>query len=357
MDGGCRGQRRHHVTVAAGGCERPTAVPRSLPMQIVMDRSRRRRMVVSVGGRGDRHLLQLNMTNSLDLEHLRTLVAIAECGGFSKAAAVRHISQPALSQHVRLLERGLKRKLFEKDGRIMRFTPDGERVLAEARQILDVHDQLAAPPRGRPRAHRSSSAPPSTPPSRCSPRCCARCATRSPDCTTRFEIGRSTQLADAVGKGSVDLAFVLDPRGQGRARGRAAAAALVRRARLDPADRTAGPGRWSPSRSRAPCASGPWRRSAADGHRVDVTAQSTTLEGVLAGVRAGLGVALLPSTGGRPRGLVGRDDLPDVGATALKLRRPPRPRPRGRGDRAGRGRAVLRSTRTSSWSARAPRSV
>lgn len=71
-----------------------------------------------------------HMTNSLDLEHLRTLIAIAECGGFSKAAAVRHISQPALSQHVRLLERGLKRKLFERDGRNMRFTHEGERVLA-----------------------------------------------------------------------------------------------------------------------------------------------------------------------------------------------------------------------------------
>src|SRR3954452_4949785 len=82
-----------------------------------------------------------HMTNSLDLEHLRTLVAIAECGGFSKAAAVRHISQPALSQHVRLLERGLKRKLFEKDGRGMKFTPAGEQVLAEARHILGVHDE------------------------------------------------------------------------------------------------------------------------------------------------------------------------------------------------------------------------
>jgi DNA-binding transcriptional LysR family regulator len=59
---------------------------------------------------------------------------------FSTAAAVRHISQPALSQHVRLLERGLKRKLFERDGRTMRFTHEGERVLAEARRIIEVHD-------------------------------------------------------------------------------------------------------------------------------------------------------------------------------------------------------------------------
>jgi DNA-binding transcriptional LysR family regulator len=84
------------------------------------------------------------MASSLDLDHLRTLVAISECGGFSKAAAVLHISQPALSQHIRLLERGLKRKLFVKEGRGMRFTVDGELVLAEARQILGVHDQALA---------------------------------------------------------------------------------------------------------------------------------------------------------------------------------------------------------------------
>lgn len=52
-------------------------------------------------------LLPSFMTNSLDLEHLRNLVAIKECGGFSKAAAVRHISQPALSRHVRAEREGV----------------------------------------------------------------------------------------------------------------------------------------------------------------------------------------------------------------------------------------------------------
>src|SRR5215210_1362224 len=93
------------------------------------------------------------MTNSLDLEHLRTLVAIADCGGFSKAAAVRHISQPALSHHVRQLEKGLKRKLFEKVGRNMRLTPEGETVLSEARKIIEVHDESML----RLRVHRKDS--------------------------------------------------------------------------------------------------------------------------------------------------------------------------------------------------------
>ncbi|MFT4009509.1 MAG: LysR family transcriptional regulator [Nocardioidaceae bacterium] len=50
------------------------------------------------------------MTNSLNLGHLRTIAAIAECGGFGKAAAVLHVSQPALSQHIRLSEPSLERK-------------------------------------------------------------------------------------------------------------------------------------------------------------------------------------------------------------------------------------------------------
>ncbi len=52
---------------------------------------------------------------------------------------------------------------------------------------------------------------------------------------------------------------------------------------------------------------------------MEVTAQSTTLEGVLAGVRAGLGVALLPSAGGRPPGLAVCGDLPEAGTTHLRM--------------------------------------
>src|SRR3954464_10237552 len=154
------------------------------------------------------------MTNSLDPDNLRTLVAIAECGGFSKAAAVRHISQPALSQHVRLLERGLKRKLFERTGRTMRLTADGEQVLAEARRIIDVHDSSLhrlEVTSGRSivvgsTEHAAQEA---------LPEMLRTLRDSFPDCPARLGIGRSTQLADGVGKGTVDLAFVLDPRGQG----------------------------------------------------------------------------------------------------------------------------------------------
>ena len=258
------------------------------------------------------------MTASLDLEHLRTLVAIAECGGFNKAAAVRHISQPALSQHVRLLERGLKRKLFERDGRTMRLTSAGEQVLAEARRIIEVHDsalrRLAAEPS---RTIVVGSTEHSA--GQILPEMIRALRAAFPDCATRFEIGRSTQLADAVSKGTVDFAFVLDPsgRGGGHLVGELPLVWYTARGWEPPT-----PGEpWPLIAFEEPCGLRERAHSILgdEGRRIEVVAQSTTLEGVLAGVRAGLGVALLPNAGGRPSGLSVRGELPDAGTVHLRM--------------------------------------
>lgn len=258
------------------------------------------------------------MSKSLDIDHLRTLVAIAECGGFGRAAAVRHISQPALSQHVRLLERSLKRKLFVKDGRLMRFTPDGESVLAEARRVLAAHDQaLERLTVGRATTITVGSTEHAA--EQVLPEMLKMLSTAFPGAATRFEIGRSTALAEAASRGAVDVAFVLDPTSSGTGH---------EVARL-PLAWYAAPGWEPPAEDQAwplvafeePCGLRERALAAldAEGRRVTVTAQSTTLEGVLAGVRAGLGLALLPSSGGRPHGLVVRDDLPAVGTVSLRM--------------------------------------
>jgi DNA-binding transcriptional LysR family regulator len=256
------------------------------------------------------------MTNSLDLEHLRTLIAIAECGGFSKAAAARHISQPALSQHVRLLERSLKRKLFEKDGRAMRFTAAGEQVLAEARKILDVHDEsLRLLEVGRTETvvvgcgeHAAEQGLPVL---------LESFANAFGDRATRFEIGRSARLVEGLGKGTVDVAFVLDPTGQGPGH-EVGRLPLLWYAAPD----------WRPPVGvvpivafEEPCGLRELavRLLAEAGHSVEVVASSGSLEGVLAGVRAGLGIALLPGSGDRTPGLSVRRDLPQGPEVLLRL--------------------------------------
>lgn len=258
------------------------------------------------------------MQSSLDLEHLRTLIAIAECGGFGKAAEARHISQPALSKHVRLLERGLKRKIFEKDGRGMKFTPEGERVLAEARQIILAHDEAL----DRLKVQRVETlAVGSTEHSaeQVLPQMLRALQHWFPGVTTRFEIARSTSLAESVTRGSVDLAFVLDHdgRGAGHEVGKLPLRWYSTQGWVHPK-----PGAPRPVVAfEEPCGmrERALRTLSEAGHRAEVVASSTSLEGVLAAVRAGLGLGLLPNAGARPAGLVDRPELPDASTTTLRL--------------------------------------
>src|SRR3954470_20631927 len=77
----------------------------------------------------------------LDIAPLRSLVAVADCGGFQRAASSLHLSQGAVSQHVRRLEAAVGRPLVERHGRGSRFTDAGEQLLGQARRILALHDE------------------------------------------------------------------------------------------------------------------------------------------------------------------------------------------------------------------------
>ncbi len=75
---------------------------------------------------------------ALNLHHLRVFSAVAEHRGFSRAAAGLHISQPAVSKAVRLLEREAGVPLIERAGRASRLTAAGERLAARARELFGV---------------------------------------------------------------------------------------------------------------------------------------------------------------------------------------------------------------------------
>jgi DNA-binding transcriptional LysR family regulator len=80
----------------------------------------------------------------LKLEWLRTFVAVADTGGFSRAARRLRRSQPAVSTHVKELEANLGAVLFETRGSRTTMTPAGEIVRREAQQILDQAVDLVA---------------------------------------------------------------------------------------------------------------------------------------------------------------------------------------------------------------------
>ena len=90
---------------------------------------------------------------SIDIRHLRYFVAIAEAGSFTRAAALLHIAQPALSQHVRNLELEFDAQLLTRGPRGVDLTPEGQKLLTHALRVLDEMDQLldavaAGPPEG-----------------------------------------------------------------------------------------------------------------------------------------------------------------------------------------------------------------
>jgi DNA-binding transcriptional LysR family regulator len=77
----------------------------------------------------------------LDLHHLRYFVAVADESSLTRAAARLRISQQALSQQVRALERILGTRLFERHSQGVRLTVTGEIFLPEALAVLDRADE------------------------------------------------------------------------------------------------------------------------------------------------------------------------------------------------------------------------
>lgn len=78
----------------------------------------------------------------MELYHLRTFVAVAEEGNLSRAAERLHLSQPAVSAHVKSLEEELGVSLFLRTPRGMEPTESGRRLAATARDALRRAQEL-----------------------------------------------------------------------------------------------------------------------------------------------------------------------------------------------------------------------
>jgi DNA-binding transcriptional LysR family regulator len=86
---------------------------------------------------------------SLDIELLRSFLAIAEGGSFTSAGVSLGASQSAMSVRIRKLEERLGRRLLERSPRSISLTGFGESFLADARRVLEAHDEAVLKARGR----------------------------------------------------------------------------------------------------------------------------------------------------------------------------------------------------------------
>jgi LysR family nitrogen assimilation transcriptional regulator len=73
----------------------------------------------------------------MDLRHVRTFVTVAELGTVSRAALRLRIAQPALSRQISDLEQELGFKLFDRVGRRLLMTSEGEQLLSDCRGLLN----------------------------------------------------------------------------------------------------------------------------------------------------------------------------------------------------------------------------
>jgi DNA-binding transcriptional LysR family regulator len=78
----------------------------------------------------------------MDLHQLRTFVAIADAGGVTRAAAHLNLSQPAATRQIQVLEAALGVTLFERIGRRVRLTSEGEDLVVRSRRVLAEADAL-----------------------------------------------------------------------------------------------------------------------------------------------------------------------------------------------------------------------
>jgi DNA-binding transcriptional LysR family regulator len=82
------------------------------------------------------------MRRDLDIALIRAFLAVIEAGGVTAAAASLGVSQAAASQQIKRLEEALDCRLFERAGRRLALAPAGERLLAQARRLLALNDEV-----------------------------------------------------------------------------------------------------------------------------------------------------------------------------------------------------------------------
>lgn len=90
--------------------------------------------------------------SNIPTQLLRTLVTVVDQRSFTQAARTLGLTQPAVSAHIKRLQRMLGCDLFDRSGADLRLTAKGESIVEHARHLLSINDLILRVARPRPGA-------------------------------------------------------------------------------------------------------------------------------------------------------------------------------------------------------------
>ena len=82
------------------------------------------------------------MARNLDITALRSFMAVADEGKVTAAAARLNLTQSAVSMQLKRLEEALNQPLFDRSGRGIALTAEGELLLGYARRMISLNDEI-----------------------------------------------------------------------------------------------------------------------------------------------------------------------------------------------------------------------
>jgi DNA-binding transcriptional LysR family regulator len=269
------------------------------------------------------------MSALIDVDQLRTFIAIAETGSFTKAADLVHKTQSAVSMQMKRLEERVDRPIFVRDGRASKLTEDGERLLDYARRIVKLNIEALAAFSDAELSGRVRLGVPDDYADRYLPEIMARFSRTYPGVELTVSCQPSTELITLIDDNELDLAIVTNCEGRRPAE-------VFRRERL----------LWVSSNrhsthleERLPLALGrpscAFRQSAIErlesiGRPYHVLYMSANSGAVAAAVLSGLAVSVFPESGLRPgmRVLTPAEGFPELPSCNIGLIRNPHERPK-----------------------------
>ena len=229
----------------------------------------------------------------LDSDQLRTFLAVAETGSFTKAAEEVHRTQSAVSMQIKKLEERLGCQLFVRTGRDIRLTPEGRTLVSYAQKMLALNEAAVSAVSGKEMTGSVRLGVPDDYADRLLPRVLAAFNRTHPAVDVTVDCRSSHIVAGKVRDGELDMGIVTYADTGGT---------IVRREQLH----------WVASESMAAAAQDPiplalggepcaWRQAAADalarvGRDWRITYTSSSAAAINGAVAAGLAISVLPES-------------------------------------------------------------